>query len=360
MKKKLAYIALLFITILLIINPQKSIEYAQKSLNLCGNIIIPSLFPFFICSGLLIYSGFCDIPARLMQPIMKPLFNVNGAGAVAFILGIISGYPLGALTVCQLYEQSYLSKSEAERLLSFCNNSGPLFILGAVGISLYHNPIIGIILYASHIIAAIITGLIFKYYKKNEYSAPVSTLNTNSLSDSEIFPTVISNSLQSILTICGTIVFFSVIANIALDAIPNIQYIKPYIIGLFEFTSGVTSLANNSVPIFEKLVLSAGIVGFAGLSVHIQVMGILNKSHLSLAPYIAGKSVQGILSMLLTYLILKLYPHEIPVFAPHCFEAGGAVAMNSLFIILTITTIIFITLSIVIFFSLKNHKKYYN
>lgn len=356
MKKKLLYAALLGITLLLIINPQKSVEYAQNGLNLCGSIIVPSLFPFFICSGLLIYSGFCELPARLMQPVMKPLFNINGAGSAAFILGIISGYPLGALTACQLYEKSYISKTEAERLLAFCNNSGPLFILGAVGISLYHNPTVGVILYAAHIAAAIITGIIFKFYKKNDYCAPNSALTTNSQNGTEIFSTVLSNSIQSILLVCGAVVFFSVISNAALDFLPYSKNIKPYIIGLFEFVTGVNSIAESSLPLLEKLVLSGGIVGFAGLSVHIQVMSIVSKYGLSLKPYILGKMLQGFLAMAFTLFILKLYPHDLPVFAPQSLEVGGSFAMNSLFVLMTVTSITFISLAAVIFFILR--KKY--
>ena len=85
---------------------------------------------------------------------MKPLFGVGEAGAAAFILGIVSGYPLGAVTAGQLYESNYLTKTEAERLCAFCNNSGPLFIIGSVGAAIYGNAGIGIMLYLFHILAS--------------------------------------------------------------------------------------------------------------------------------------------------------------------------------------------------------------
>ena len=187
MRKKILYASLVGVTLLLILNPQKSVMYAQNAMELCGSVIVPSLFPFFVCSGLLIYSGFCELLAKAMQPVMKPMFNVNGSGAAAFVLGIISGYPLGAVTACRLYEKNYLSKTETERLLAFCNNSGPLFILGAVGISMYHNPRIGIALYAAHILSAILTGLLFRFYRKNDFNAPAAELGVEEKSFSEMF-----------------------------------------------------------------------------------------------------------------------------------------------------------------------------
>lgn len=345
MKKKLLYSILIFITLLLIINPQKSVEYAKNAVNLCQSVIVPSLFPFFVCSGLLIYSGFCEILAKFLQPVMKPIFNVNGSGAAAFVLGIISGYPLGAITACQLYEKSYLSKTETERLLAFCNNSGPLFILGAVGISLYHNPKVGILLYTAHILSAIITGVLFRFYRKESFTAPISQVNVEDKNFPEIFSAVLANSLQSILTVCGAVIFFSVISSIFIDLIPLSENIKSSVIGIFEFVTGVNAISQSAMPLLEKLVLSAGIVGFAGLSVHIQVMSTVSKYHLNLVPYIVGKAIQGVVSMLLALILLKLIPSNIPVFSPSSIEISGAFAMNSLFIILTVTSAFFIALA---------------
>ena len=102
MKKFLLHIGVICILYLIITNAQKSILYAIDSINICISMIIPTLFPFFICSGLLIYSGFCESLAKVFRFCMMPLFRVNPVGASAFILGIVSGYPLGAVTAGEL------------------------------------------------------------------------------------------------------------------------------------------------------------------------------------------------------------------------------------------------------------------
>lgn len=91
----------------------------------------------------------------------------RGEGAFAFIMGIISGYPVGAKIVTKLRENNICTKEECERLLAFTNNSGPLFIVGTVGISLIGDTSIGIILLLVHILASITVGIIFRFWKSS-------------------------------------------------------------------------------------------------------------------------------------------------------------------------------------------------
>lgn len=341
MKKAALYIFLLGITALILVSPENSLQYAKSGLTLCYDIIIPALFPFFVCSGLLIYSGICNDLARLFGPVMRPLFNVNGSGAAAFVLGIVSGYPLGALTACRLYEGCYLSKSEAERLLAFCNNSGPLFILGSVGTALYHSPKIGTALYISHILAALSVGVIFRFYGRGTFSAPSTEINQKKADGGEIFSAVLSNSLQSILTVCGAVVFFSVISNAAAAYLPLAPSVKPLILGLVEFTTGVNAIYLSEGSLYTKLLLSAFVVGFAGLSVHVQVIGIISKYRLRLLPYFCGKLLHGIFSVIYLYIILHLYPGTLSVFSASeaRLDISGAFMLAALYSLLGIAAL---------------------
>ena len=314
MRKSVLYISALVLTAAMVFSPENSIFYSKQALLMCYEIIIPSLFPFFVCSGILVYSGFAQSAAKLFRPVMKPLFNVNENGASAFVLGIISGYPLGAVTACQLYENAYLSKSEAERLLAFCNNSGPLFILGAVGAAIYKNAKIGVILYLSHIISALLVGIIFKFYRHGNFSAPKSRLNTENLPPAEIFSKVLANSLNSIITVCGAIVFFFTVSNLLTRLLPQNAFFDACISAILEFTGGIKKISGLSVSLPVRLVMSSFAVGFAGLCVHMQVMAVTAKYGLSLKPYILGKLLHGTISSAITLLILRAYPQTLAVF----------------------------------------------
>ena len=98
---------------------------------------------------------------------MKPLFNVSGKGAFPFIMGIISGYPTGAKIVSDFRKNNICTKVECERLLAYTNNSGPLFIIGTVGSSLFLSTEIGILLLITHIFGTLTVGIIFRFYKNN-------------------------------------------------------------------------------------------------------------------------------------------------------------------------------------------------
>lgn len=150
----------------LIIFSKTNLFAAQNGLTLWAKNVIPSLFPFFIATELLNYTNLPYYLGRLTHRFMRPLFNIPGEGSYAFIMGIISGYPVGAKIVNKFVEEGTCTKQEAERMLAFTNNSGPLFIIGTVGISLFGDATIGIILFITHILACLTVGLIFGFLSK--------------------------------------------------------------------------------------------------------------------------------------------------------------------------------------------------
>ena len=117
--------------------PAQAMEGARSGLALCGEVIVPSLFPFFILASLVVELGLAGQLGRALEPVMGPLFGLNGACASAVALGLIGGYPVGAKTALGLYENGLCTRTEAERLLAFCNNSGPAFVLGVVGAGIF-------------------------------------------------------------------------------------------------------------------------------------------------------------------------------------------------------------------------------
>ncbi len=149
-------LALLCAVLALMRWPQESMAAARDGLALCGNVIIPSLFPFFVLSSLVVELGMSRYLGRLLEGVMAPLFRVRGACASALALGFVGGYPVGARTAIALYENGQCSKTEAERLLAFCNNSGPAFILGVVGTGIFASSRAGLLLYLAHMAASLL------------------------------------------------------------------------------------------------------------------------------------------------------------------------------------------------------------
>ncbi len=357
MKKYSPYFIVIYLIVMMIIYPEHTIICAKSALDICYEIIIPSLFPFFVCSGLLIYSGLCEQLSKLCRPIMKPLFNIGGSGAAALVLGIISGYPLGAITACQLYESGYLSKTETERLLAFCNNSGPLFILGAVGSAIYSSYKIGIALYISHILAALTVGMIFRFYHMDKHNAPLYNINQSDYSFSEVFSMVLSGSINSILTVCGAVIFFSVVTNILTAHLPADSLSRALLTGILELTGGTMSISQSTLSLTWKLVLSAFVVGFAGICVHLQVMAVVKKQNLSLIPYVAGKFLHGLLSGLYMFCYLSFCPPAEMVFKNTSAALDAGFCMSSLYSAISYIFIFLLALLTLIFVFLAAKRK---
>ena len=139
------------------------LEAAMNGLALWVSAIVPALFPFYVAVEILNATGFVRSFDKLLDPIMRPLFNVPGSASFALIMGIISGYPVGAKITSDLRNRGMITKAEAERLLAFTNNSGPLFIIGAVGTTIYGSLSIGLLLFTCHVLACISVGLLFRF-----------------------------------------------------------------------------------------------------------------------------------------------------------------------------------------------------
>jgi hypothetical protein len=159
---------------------------------------------------------------------MSRFFRVGGAGAAPLILGLISGYPLGAASVIDMYQSREIGKDEAERLLAFCNNTGPAFIFGVAGGAIFRSPWAGLLLYVVHIVAAVTVGMISSIGRTRIAGVPPDTRRAikafRRLSASSV-----KSAVSSTLTICGFIVFFNVLVGV-LDAL-----------GIFVSASGILS-----------------------------------------------------------------------------------------------------------------------
>ena len=130
-KNAISIIFVLF-TIFLVIFSKSNLTAAKNGLKLWANNVVPSLLPFFIATNLLSHTNVIKYVSKACNKFMRPIFNVPGECAYAFILGLISGYPVGAKIVTDLKDNNLCTTEEAERMLCFTNNSGPLFIVGTV------------------------------------------------------------------------------------------------------------------------------------------------------------------------------------------------------------------------------------
>lgn len=335
-------VGLLLASLALVLWPEQAMEAMRDGLRLCGNVILPSLFPFFVLSSLVVELGMSRYLGKLLEPVMAPLFRVNGNCAAALALGFVGGYPVGARTAIQIYERGQCSRTEAERMLAFCNNSGPAFILGAVGAGVFGSGLAGLLLYLVHLAASLIVGVLFRFYKSHE--KPQTRKSQGPQFQAASFPSAFTSSitgaLQTTINICAFILFFTVFLRILAHAgILNFlsrflsillaplgmdqTWTERLLTGLMEVSSGVSSLTDGALS--GRLSMAAFMLGWAGVSVHCQVLAFLGDSGLSIRTYITGKLLHGALSALLANLLFQIIPLSSPA-AFYLAEQAEAIA----------------------------------
>ncbi len=328
---------LLVITIM--IYPAQSVDAAYNGLIIWATLVIPALLPFFIGSELLINLGVVKFIGIILEPIMRPIFNVPGEGSFAFAMSVTSGYPVGAKIVSKLKSNKALTKTEAQRLISFCSTSGPLFMIGTVSVGMFKSSKLGAFIAVSHYLGAIMVGIIFSFYKKSTKNNKIirqkenlvkrafSEIKTNNNQNPPIgivLGNAIRNSLNTILMIGGFITLFAVIIRMLellkiIDLITSIiitllplkispTIIRSLITGFFEITMGTKFVIDSTgIDLPTKIAVVSFIIGWSGFSIHAQIASILGGTGIKSHIYMFSKALHGLLSSLIAYIFFPIF-----------------------------------------------------
>ena len=277
----------------LIAFPQRALSGAGLGLELCLKAVVPSLLPFMIVSSMAVSCGWGAKLGRVLSVVLKPLFGIDGPAAMCLTTGLLGGYPCGARTVAQCVDNGTMSIKAAERALAFCNNSGPLFIIGTAGAAVYGSTRLGMLLYVCHIIGALTAAAFFgrgaassEIQIKKAPKQSLGTLAGNAARESGI----------AIISVCAMVITFSALIE-ALEL-----YRFPVLTGLLEVSRGVKELGSMGVA---GLPLSAACLSWGGLSVHFQteaVCGGISKKY-----YYIGKIISAVSSGIAMFICVKCF-----------------------------------------------------
>ncbi|MFY9188470.1 MAG: sporulation integral membrane protein YlbJ [bacterium] len=349
-----------WLTLAMVRYPDKAFEAAVNGLSVWFEIVFPALLPFFIGSEILMGLGVVHFMGVLLEPFMRPLFNVPGAGSFVLAMGLASGYPIGAVLTAKLRRQNLCTQVEAERLVSFTNTADPLFMIGAVGVGMFGLVEAGNIITITHYLATIVLGLVLRFYAPRGKTSPalnsghgnmfiraLKALYRARVEDGRPFGRLLGDairqSVNTLLTVGGFIILFSVMIEMAtamgltsflaslcgrlLAALGLSQGLAPSLIsGLFEVTIGTdcaakaVDTANNLLPLSERITVATAIIGWSGLSVHFQVAAMVNETDIRMFPYILARILHAAISGLVAYFLLPslistVYPLTVPAFA---------------------------------------------
>lgn len=331
-KYYLAPAVALFIIVTLVASPGVTFEASARGLGLWWNIVFPSLLPFFVATELLTGLGAVHFLGVLLEPLMRPLFRVPGVGGFILAVGLASGSPMGAMLTAQYRSKDALSKEEGERLMSFANTAGPLFMTGAVATGMLGWPAIGMTLVLVHYLSSISTGLIMRFYKGKAISPPlprkgqfiltraartlVAARNQDGRHIGRLLSDAITKAFNSLLLVGGFIICFSVLIELinASGLIPwlaSVLSIRSEVLqilsaGALELTNGCRQTAQSTLPIAGKFVVISAILAWSGISIQGQAASFTSNTDMSMGPYLFARGIQACLAALYAAIFLKI------------------------------------------------------
>lgn len=306
--------------IFLAIKPEKYISSVYNGLLLFIKSVAPSLFPFFFFTKLLSTLGCIDKLSNLFKKPVAMLYNCPPAGGYIYLMSIISGYPVGSRILSDLYEQGGITHSEAKSMSSFTSTSGPLFIVGTVGVFMFKSSKFGYYALICHYIGALLNGLLYRKKKdtvQRDYRPSKKSLD-NILSD------CMTSSILSLAIVGGYIAIFSMVIDVlidikVIDTLANglcfpLQYLgcdlqtcRGIVISMIEITRGCQEIALSPLAFKTTLPFVAGMLAFGGMSISFQSLSFLSKCKIKASYYFVTKATQAIITFIIAYVFVLIF-----------------------------------------------------
>ena len=333
--------SLVLLAALVVIAAEGSFRASQFGLKLWFDAVLPALLPFFALSDILAAYGIIHFMAVWLEPLMRPLFNIPGAGGFALAMGLVSGYPLGAMITTRLCRERLVNPVEGERLISLANTADPLFMAGVVAAGFFQMPELGATLSFAHYLGAFLVGLIGAHHERHAPAtappaagsalpiwqraaqAMLQARRADGRPFGAVLGSAIQNAMASMLLVGGTIVMFSVLlrvleiagvsgmlAGVAATLLgwvglsPELGQVL--VRGVLEITNGTQAASQAASHLEERAAAASFIIGWSGLSVHAQVAALVQGTGIRMGPYVRARLLHGLLAGALTALFLRL------------------------------------------------------
>lgn len=327
------------LTFSLVVYPKEGVQAATAGLKIFWEVVLPSLLPFFVLSEILLGMGVVHFIGVLLEPLMRPLFNVPGVGAFALSMGLAAGYPMDAVITGKFRRSKMCTRIEGERLLSFTNTADPLFIFGAVAVGMFGRPDLGVILGLAHYISSFTVGIIYKFYKnepvkitdidsnhsvgmiRKAVRALINARGEDGRTFGRLMGDSVKESMSTLLMIGGFIMLFSVLVKM-LEVFGFLALITPVIgrilqifgldpnlakaifSGILEIDLGTMAASQITAPLADQAIVASWIIAWSGLCVHGQVASVIHDTDIRMGPYVIARMLHGIFAAVYTWLLI--------------------------------------------------------
>jgi sporulation integral membrane protein YlbJ len=330
--------------------PSQTLDASALGLRIWWNIVFPALLPFFILCDIVIAYGIAHLLGVLIDPMMRRILRLPGIAGWALISGALAGSPAGVDAVVQLRRAGRIDQLAGERIILMSHFANPIFMITIVAVAFLQRPDLAVFICIIHYSSAFASAIMFRSYllpsNNNEmrgtaqpqpYTHPQNNLwsrlshalmearQADQRSFGQLLGEAVSNSLQKLMMIGGTIMMFSVLIElVSVTGITNVlvhilhwvidgeatrnSYVNTAFSGITEVHMGIYTVTQfNQLSMFWKVAILSGMIGWGGLAVHMQVRALLHKTDIRYTPFLFARIVHGFVSMLFVFLLWQPY-----------------------------------------------------
>ncbi|MBQ8003318.1 MAG: hypothetical protein IJ297_07750 [Clostridia bacterium] len=276
----------LLVAIVLVLFPHQAAEGAAEGLRFALERVIVAILPFSAISSAMVFSGYAQKIGKLASPIFIRL-NLNPYGAIAYIAGLLGGYPTGCRTVCDMYREGLIDKADAESMLCYVNNGGLVFAMNVTGIAMWKDVRAGLYIFFVSAISALIASQLFNRGCR---------VNSAAITPKEKTPfwAALGRGIGASAGV-GVNIVASFVVFYAIGEALNLEKV-PFLMGVWDMTKGISYCAQ-----LKNLPLAVLFFSFGGASVMAQSTAVLAECELSMRQMIKGKAASAAIAFLITY-----------------------------------------------------------
>lgn len=311
--KKHLSLFLLALLLCFFLFPDISFLGARNGVFLWIKIVIPSLFPFLLVSTCLLHLNLISCLTPVISPFFCKIFGCSKNGCYPILIGLLSGYPMGAKACADLVKKGDITKEEGQYLLGFVNNASPMFITSYLTCQCLQIPEYRYVFYFMILCSSYMVCLLYRYflYKRKNSSMQNTPVicdeKISSFSISRALDCSITDSFQTITKIGGYVILFSLLGQFALSLPKQLGIFRYFIICCLEITSAVNQIAISDFTFKLKIILALSTTALGGISGVFQTHSVIASSGLSLKKYCITKFLQTLFLFILLCLFLIVF-----------------------------------------------------
>lgn len=258
--------------------------------------VFVSIFPFIILSDILFYFNYDLFLKKIFGNIISKLFNVSKSTSIIYVLSILTSHPTNSVYIKEMLDRKEIDENDINKILLTTYFPSIAFVIGTIGIGIYHSIKTGVFLYLTILIKNILIGI---FLRGKNLSKEIQSIKKNNITLQETISNSIIKGINISYTVLGNIIIFTIIVNLLNNYLNINSTILSLISGMLEMTSGIFMISNLNINLSQKILLTSFILNFSGLSIIFQTTSILNKYKINIKKILIIKLIFSIMILLI-------------------------------------------------------------